>query len=125
MSQPTNTATPKHALRYVRITFSATCLIACVLLIVLWVRSYGYSESVKIPQNLSLRRFEIVSHEGRLTISAKPTPEWWQSVKATAYFRPGMGYSIPGEKGYFGSNGEPMMAASRVTTKPSISHASF
>src|SRR6185369_457567 len=27
-------------LRYVRIAFSATCLVACVLLIVLWVRSY-------------------------------------------------------------------------------------
>ena len=27
-------------LRYLRIAFSATCLIACVLLIVLWVRSY-------------------------------------------------------------------------------------
>ena len=28
-------------LRYLRIAFSATCLIACVLLIVLWVRSYS------------------------------------------------------------------------------------
>ena len=29
-------------LRYLRIVFSATCLIACVLLIVLWVRSYWW-----------------------------------------------------------------------------------
>ncbi len=27
---------------YLRIAFSATCLIACVLLIVLWVRSYWW-----------------------------------------------------------------------------------
>ena len=30
----------RRSLRYLRIAFSATCLIACVLLIVLWVRSY-------------------------------------------------------------------------------------
>ena len=34
----------KRFLRYVRITFSATCLIACVLLIVLWVRSYWWAD---------------------------------------------------------------------------------
>ena len=33
-------------LRYLRIAFSATCLIACVLLIVLWVRSYWTAEGV-------------------------------------------------------------------------------
>ena len=32
----------RRFLRYLRIAFSATCLIACVLLIVLWVRSYWY-----------------------------------------------------------------------------------
>jgi hypothetical protein len=30
----------RKSLRYLRVAFSATCLIACVLLIVLWVRSY-------------------------------------------------------------------------------------
>ena len=29
-------------MRYLRIAFSATCLIACVLLIALWVRSYSF-----------------------------------------------------------------------------------
>ncbi len=33
-------------LRYLRIAFSATCLIACVLLIVLWMRSYSWNEGV-------------------------------------------------------------------------------
>src|SRR5437588_1852157 len=32
-------------LRYLRIAFSATCLIACVLLIWLWVRSYAWGDS--------------------------------------------------------------------------------
>ena len=31
-----------HYLRYLRIAFSATCLVACVLLVVLWVRSYWH-----------------------------------------------------------------------------------
>ena len=31
-------------LRYLRIAFSATCLIACVLLIALWVRSYWWQD---------------------------------------------------------------------------------
>ncbi len=33
-------------LRYLRIAFSATCLIACVLLIALWIRSYAWVDSV-------------------------------------------------------------------------------
>jgi hypothetical protein len=32
-------------LRYLRIAFSATCLIACVLLIALWVRSYWWMDT--------------------------------------------------------------------------------
>jgi hypothetical protein len=35
--------------RKLRIAFSATCLIACVLLCVLWVRSYRWSEFLRIP----------------------------------------------------------------------------
>jgi hypothetical protein len=31
-------------LRYLRIAFSATCIIACALLIVLWVRSYSWAD---------------------------------------------------------------------------------
>ena len=30
--------------RYLRIAFSITCFIACVLLISLWVRSYSWAE---------------------------------------------------------------------------------
>jgi hypothetical protein len=35
-------------LRFLRIAFSATCLIACVLLIVLWVRSYWRLDVVDV-----------------------------------------------------------------------------
>ena len=34
----------RKSLRYLRIAFSATCLIACLLLIVLWARSYWRNE---------------------------------------------------------------------------------
>src|SRR4051794_31716465 len=40
------TAVMRRFLRYLRIAFSATCLIACVLLIVLWVRSYWRGEFI-------------------------------------------------------------------------------
>ena len=36
-------------LRYLRIAFSATCLIACVLLCVLWVRSYRWFDQIIGP----------------------------------------------------------------------------
>src|SRR5664279_2776254 len=35
-------------LRYLRIAFSATCLIACVLLVALWVRSYRYDKATML-----------------------------------------------------------------------------
>jgi hypothetical protein len=38
----------KRTLRYLRIAFSATCLIACVLLVVLWVRSYWWMDIVQV-----------------------------------------------------------------------------
>src|SRR6266850_7721836 len=40
MAGPGNGVEGRMRFRKLRIAFSATCLIACVLLIVLWVRSY-------------------------------------------------------------------------------------
>src|SRR5438105_3321157 len=37
-----------RTLRYLRISFSATCLIACVLLIALWVRSYWWVDELHV-----------------------------------------------------------------------------
>jgi hypothetical protein len=52
-------------LRYLRIAFSVTCGIACVLLIVLWVRSYSYMDYAYGPNN-SHCSFTLISLSGRL-----------------------------------------------------------
>jgi hypothetical protein len=57
----------RRFLRYLRIAFSATCLIACVLLIVLWVRSYWWCEGYyQLPRGIlvggSTARGAIVLH---------------------------------------------------------------
>ena len=54
----------KRSLRYLRIAFSATCLIACVLLIVLWVRSYWCVEYIRAGAPPSC--IEIKSADGKL-----------------------------------------------------------
>ena len=46
----------RRFLRYLRIAFSATCLIACMLLIVLWVRSYWKMDILDVP----LHRWQVV-----------------------------------------------------------------
>ena len=53
-----------RALRYLRIAFSATCLIACVLLIVLWVRSYWWADSVTNVGN------DLILHRGGTEIGS-------------------------------------------------------
>jgi hypothetical protein len=53
-------------LRYLRIAFSATCLIACVLLIVLWVRSYWWYDMVQIKS--TWRLLQIHSSCGRTVL---------------------------------------------------------
>ena len=49
--------------RKLRIAFSVTCLIACVLLVVLWVRSYRYTEIISV--------WRMTSAQERIT-----PPEW-------------------------------------------------
>jgi len=57
-------------LRYLRIAFSVTCGIACVLLIALWVRSYSSEDVIHIshPEMLNLR---INSLPSRIYITLK------------------------------------------------------
>ena len=62
----------KTFLRYLRIAFSATCLIACVLLIVLWVRSYRSNDSLMV--NLLGRNFQAHSILGRLSVATLNRP---------------------------------------------------
>ena len=52
-------------LRFLRTTFSVTCLIACVLLIVLWVRSYWLIDCFDVK----LYRWHVFSGSGRGRLS--------------------------------------------------------
>src|SRR5436309_31493 len=60
-------------LRYLRIAFSATCGIACVLLVVLWVRSYWWYDELRYKcesdavQPWLGRVIKVASFQGRLT----------------------------------------------------------
>ena len=87
-------------LRYLRIAFSATCLIACVLLIVLWVRSYWYVAVCAGPrigrQIVTIGTIPGVCGVGIVpsyqpntapwTVLGEDADEWW-SVCTTPYSR--------------------------------------
>jgi hypothetical protein len=70
-------------LRYLRIAFSATCLIACVLLIVLWVRSYWRFDVISIPRPQS--HFEIVSYSGGIAFGKFDNPSDWSYYSFPAH----------------------------------------
>ncbi len=97
------TAMMSRFLRYLRIAFSATCLIACVLLIVLWVRSYWRMDDISRTGGTSAT-ISLRSDLGRLEASTGPavnlsSPPSWQywgyeqapsttdSVKSRPWFR--------------------------------------
>lgn len=92
-------------LKYLRIAVTTLSLAACVLLVALWLRSYRYSNSIPIKQISSGKRLDIISSRGRISVQLKTTPQWWNNVKKRAVFRPGKGYEIKGESGYFDSDG--------------------
>src|SRR6476660_2540884 len=58
--------------RKLRIAWSVGCAIACVLLIVLWVRSYRSNESLMV--NLLGRNFQAHSILGRLSVATLNRP---------------------------------------------------
>jgi hypothetical protein len=74
-------------LRYLRIAFSATCLIACVLLIVLWVRSYWWTYGVNA--NDGIQEFGISMERGELVAALGSVPKlslvhfYWESQPVT------------------------------------------
>jgi hypothetical protein len=59
-------------LRYLRITFSITCLIACALLTVLWVRSYRLIERIDViiesEEDTDISGISLISVCGRSTL---------------------------------------------------------
>src|SRR6267378_2351347 len=67
-------------LRYLRITWTVFCGIACVLLIALWVRSYRWQERIVI--GLYGEHGMQVSHvagQSRLTLFNAPGLSFWQT----------------------------------------------
>jgi hypothetical protein len=73
--------------RKLRIAFSATCLIACVLLIVLWVRSYWWTYGVNA--NDGIQEFGISVECGALVAAFGSVPKlsrvhfYWESQPVT------------------------------------------
>lgn len=68
---------------YLRIAFSATCLITCVLLIALWVRSRDHCEwfgrySGKVCTSLGSDRGKITLRQIEIRKPSKPLPSGWQ-----------------------------------------------
>jgi hypothetical protein len=68
----------RKSLRYLRIAFSATCLIACELLIVLWVRSYSKVDSCQWPTG-EHSTLHIQSASGRIIAFAIPYSGGWRT----------------------------------------------
>jgi hypothetical protein len=61
-----------------RIAWSVTCLVACALLIVLWVRSYSTVDSLRCP---AFGRYlvHIQSGSGRIIVFTLPYSNEWQT----------------------------------------------
>jgi hypothetical protein len=80
--------------RKLRITFSVACGIACLLLIVLWVRSYRWVEAIRLMAAPNGGVIQFLSIPGSLAVgvfkSAKPwsffqmSASEWRRVMATA-----------------------------------------
>ncbi len=64
------TAVMRRWLRYLRIAFSTACLIACVVLIALWVRSYWWNIGIYRNSNAGLAA--IVVNYGSLKVATQP-----------------------------------------------------
>src|SRR3990172_7220509 len=82
-------------LQYLRIAFSATCLIACVLLIALWVRSYWWWDTTS-----AVPKHSLASVRGRLL--------WDTPLEAIA--RPGSPDLTNYAKPHFGTYSYPLEA---------------
>jgi hypothetical protein len=65
----------RKLLRYLRIAFSALCGVACVLSIVLWVRSFSYWDDAVL--RISSKAIHPISAEGRIIIWIQPTTFKW------------------------------------------------
>jgi hypothetical protein len=85
-------STAQAVARYLRIAFSATCGILCLLLIVLWVRSY-YSEDI-LNFTLPSRGFTAWSLEGKAVLTSGANPGNF-SVNSFPADQPIVGTGLP------------------------------
>src|SRR3977135_1190449 len=84
-------------LRKLRIAFSTTCLIACVLLIVLWVRSYWRLDALSGSQ--SGTGLAVSSSQGKMGffyVGQQPESDFWafdtRPIGSNEYSFPAFGW---------------------------------
>ena len=70
--------------RNLRIAFSATRLIACVLLIALWVRSYQWVEAIRLTAAPNGGAIQCLSIPGRFAIGQLNPAKPWSFFKMSA-----------------------------------------
>jgi hypothetical protein len=78
-----------HSLRYLRIAFSAFCGLVCVMLVVLWVRSYWQRDRLEGAWfNNSL--VNVWSMQGQIAVLALKAPGHWKfsTTQIPAGWRP-------------------------------------
>ena len=80
----------RRTFRYLRIAVTALSLVACVLLIALWVRSYTYRINIQTPV-FANRTFQFSLLPGRMHFRTHlPEPDWisgfWQKHKSDPGF---------------------------------------
>jgi hypothetical protein len=109
-------------LKYLRIAVTALSLVACMLLVALWVRSYRYSDSIPIKQISSGKRLDVNSSRGRISVQLTTTRQWWNNVKSRAVFVPEKGYEIEGESGYFDGDGRALQSGIVKAIDQGMSH---
>jgi hypothetical protein len=92
-------------LRYLRLAFSATCLIACVLLIALWVRSYWENDMGYFP--LSTHRMVVLGSDSGsigvssyLPIALQNTRPWRTGIVLTGWGRLTLRITHPRDRTY-------------------------
>src|SRR4051794_12192170 len=70
--------------RKLRIAWSVFSALACVLLIVLWVRSYYWVEAVRFMDTAKTRVLQCVSMPGRFAIGTINLPQPWSTFRMSA-----------------------------------------
>src|SRR4051794_38294717 len=85
----------RRFVRYLRLVFSAFCGVACVLLIVLWFRSYSWVEAIRFMPAANGGAFQCLSIPGRVAVGTiKAVTPWSIFRMSVSEFEAVMG-SVP------------------------------